>query len=109
MKKDITQKIHVNPFDTLPKLLYNCKREITITNELGLHIRPAASIAKLAQKAFFCIWIEKEDQKADAKSISDILTLLCPKGTKITLYIEDESDIRILNEIIKLIINGFWE
>ena len=42
------------------------RRNVTIINELGLHARSAAKIAKLAQPATGSVWIAKGDQKADA-------------------------------------------
>ena len=45
----------------------------------------------------------------DAASIIDILTLVCPKGSKITLKIDDQSDLDILNDMAQLIESGFGE
>jgi len=84
-------------------------RHVTITNDLGLHARSAAQIAKLTQDVKSKIWIIKDGQKADASSIIDILSLACSKGTIITLKIEDQNDIVILNNLVQLIENGFGE
>ena len=84
-------------------------REATIINELGLHARSAAKIAKLAQPATGSVWIAKQDQKADASSIVDILTLACEKGSKITIRIENKSDLNILKAITELVKSGFEE
>ena len=84
-------------------------REATIINELGLHARSAAKIAKLAQAATGLVWIVNGDQKADASSILDILTLACEKGTRITICIENKVDIQILEDITKLVESGFGE
>ena len=51
----------------------------------------------------------KGNQKADASSIMDMLTLECPIGTKIAIIIEDGADIGILEAIFKLVDNGFGE
>ena len=84
-------------------------REVTIKNELGLHARSAAKIAKLAHPAIGSVWIVKGDQKADASSIVDILTLACEKGTRITICVEDKADHQILEDITKLVESGFGE
>jgi phosphocarrier protein len=84
-------------------------REVTIINELGLHARSAAKIAKLAQPAAGSIWIVKGDQKADASSILDILTLACEKGTRITICVENKADCQILEDLTKLVESGFGE
>ena len=84
-------------------------RQTTIVNELGLHARSAAQIADIAQNSIANVWIEKNDEKADASSILDILTLACTKETKITIIIEDPGDLPILNAIADLVDNGFGE
>ena len=81
----------------------------TIKNELGLHARSAAQIARLAGNSSGNIWLKKDDKKADASSIIDILTLECEKGTEITIIIENLADIKILNAIVDLVDNGFGE
>ena len=84
-------------------------RQVVIVNELGLHARSAAGIAKLAENATKGVWVAKGEEIADAMNILDILTLGCPKGTKITIGIVDASDEEILNRIVSLVESGFGE
>lgn len=84
-------------------------KDVIIINELGLHARSAAGIAKLAGDAKSKVWIIKSGEKVDAVSIIEILTLDCPKGSKITVKIDEQKDIEILNAIVKLVENGFRE
>jgi len=84
-------------------------RNVTITNPLGLHARSAAKIAKLVKKARSKVWIVKDKDKADASRIIDILSLAGMKDSKLTLLIDDPSDIDILNDLAQLIENGFGE
>lgn len=80
-----------------------------IVNKFGVHARSAAKIANLAAQANKKIWIIKDDEKIDASSILDILTLGYSKGTLITFAAENEADIDILNNIIILVEKGFGE
>ncbi len=91
-----------NIFDELSK-------DVTIINEFGLHARSAGKIAKIAQNTQADVWIIKQDEKVDAKSIMDILTLACAKGSMITIKIDDPSDLDILEVIVKLVEKGFGE
>ncbi len=84
-------------------------KELEIVNELGLHARSASQIALLAQKATDRVWLQKGTAKVDATSILDILTLGCPKGSKIIISVEHYNDINVLNNIAGLIENGFGE
>jgi len=84
-------------------------KEVVIVNELGLHARSAAKIAKLAQNAKSTIWLIKDNEKADASSIIDILALACPKGSRIALSTDSQLDIDIINDIKALVERGFEE
>ena len=84
-------------------------RQIRIINELGLHARPAAKIAELAKTAREKVWLIKDDEKVDASSIIDILSLACLKGTVLTLEVESRSDILIMDKVVELIEDGFKE
>ena len=84
-------------------------RVATIRNKLGLHARSAAQIAQIARISKANVWIMKGNQKADASSIMDILTLDCPRGTKITIIIDDGADTGILESIFNLVDSGFGE
>ena len=84
-------------------------KELVIVNELGLHARAAAMIAKAAGNAKSKLWIIKNEEEVDAASILDMLSLECSNGTKITLKVNDKADIEIFNNIAQLIENGFGE
>ena len=84
-------------------------KNVTITNPFGLHARSAAKIAKLVKKARSKVWIIKDKDKADASRIIDILSLAAIKDSKLTLLIDDPWDIDILNDLARLIENGFGE
>ncbi|MCG2830540.1 MAG: HPr family phosphocarrier protein [Desulfobacteraceae bacterium] len=84
-------------------------RDVIVVNELGLHARSAARIAEIARKANSNVWIIKGKRKVDASSILDILTLECAKGSKITLKIDDQSDLDVLNDAARQFETGFGE
>jgi phosphotransferase system HPr (HPr) family protein len=85
-----------------------CKFAV-VRNQLGLHARTAGQIAKIAQASKADVWIIKDDRKADASSIIDMLTLACEKGTNIQIRIEDSADTEILEAIVDLVERGFGE
>jgi len=84
-------------------------KTLRIVNDLGLHARSAAKLAKLAGEAGGGVWIMKNGNTADASSMLDILTLACHKGTEITVSIDDELDTNTLERIAALIRSGFGE
>lgn len=84
-------------------------RTLRIVNDLGLHARSAAKLAKLAGEAKGGVWIMKNGNTADATSVLDILTLACPQGSEITVSIDDETDMDTLERIDGLVRSGFGE
>jgi phosphocarrier protein len=84
-------------------------KEAIVINELGLHARPAAMIAKVAMQAGSGVWLIKNDEQVDATSIIDILSLAGTKDSRIIIKIESPSDSEILEEIIRLFDSGFEE
>ena len=91
------------------RVVTELSRDAIVINELGLHARSAARIAEIARKANYNVWIIKDKKKVDASSILDILTLESTKGSKVTLKIDDQTDLDILNDIVKQFETGFGE
>ena len=84
-------------------------RNLTIVNELGLHARSAAKLALIAQQAGGGVWLEKAEERVDAKQIIDVLMLAAAKGDIIRLTIDDARDLDILDNIVHLVEDGFGE
>jgi phosphocarrier protein HPr len=80
-----------------------------VSNPLGIHSRPAAKIVEISSHAVGNIWLSRKGHCADAKSILDILTLACSRGTEVTLSMENMEDEAILSEIAQTIEQGFGE
>lgn len=58
---------------------------VQVRSPLGLHARPAARVAQLAQNYTADIMLRMDDTVADAKSILDILSLAASQGTELQL------------------------
>lgn len=84
-------------------------KETAVKNELGMHARPASQIAQMADAASASVWLNVDEQKVDATSIIDILSLCAVKGTQIKVEVENQSDLSILDEIVAFFESGFGE
>jgi phosphotransferase system HPr (HPr) family protein len=82
-------------------------RSITVSNENGLHLRPASMVATLARKFECQIEIEKDSNKVDAKSELAILTLGATRGTKLVIYASGPDACRALHEVAEMIGSSF--
>ena len=50
-------------------------REVMISNNIGLHARPATFFIQKANSFKSSIWVEKEERRVNAKSLLGILSL----------------------------------
>ena len=63
----------------------SAQREVRITNELGLHARPAAEFVKRANGYRSEIWIVKDGKRYSATSLIDILRANLDCGATATI------------------------
>ncbi len=84
-------------------------KTFTITNDLGIHARSAAMIVEVANRYKAKVCLEKNGREVNAKSILGILTLGCPKGSKVTVTAEGPDAQEAVEELGKLIENKFGE
>jgi phosphotransferase system HPr (HPr) family protein len=84
-------------------------RQLTITNELGLHLRPAGLLAKTANRFASAITIEKDGVVADGKSIIQITTLNAARNSTITIKASGPDARQAVAALGDLVINHFEE
>lgn len=87
----------------------NIIRTFTITNELGIHARSAAMIVEVSNRYKAKVCIEKNGSTVNAKSILGILTLGCPKGSRIIVRAEGIDAEEAVEELGRLIESKFGE
>jgi len=81
--------------------------ELTIPNEDGLHARPAAKFVKLASRFSCEVWVEKDDEEINGKSIMGLMMLAASQGSVIRVSTEGEDADAALEQICKLVNSGF--
>ncbi len=81
----------------------------TIRNRLGLHARAAAHFVKKASKYRSDVWVEKDGQRVNGKSIMGLLMLACPLGTKLMVKVDGSDEEEAFADLGKLIEDGFGE
>ncbi|HWR12938.1 MAG TPA: HPr family phosphocarrier protein [Rectinemataceae bacterium] len=83
--------------------------ETTIKNRAGIHARPSALIAQTAVKFSSRIFLEKNGNRINAKSIMGIITLAASYGSKITISAEGADEQAAVDAIKNLFESGFNE
>jgi len=82
------------------------RKTIVIVNELGLHARPAAKIAKIARQYQAKIYLRKGERQAEADSILDVLSLACNQGSKVEILAEGTEAAEAVEAIADLLLKG---
>ncbi len=85
------------------------KKEIKITNKLGLHARASARFVRIASQFKSHIEVEKKQRKVNGKSIMGIMLLAAAKGDHIILSIEGNDEQQALEALEQLIEKRFHE
>ena len=85
------------------------KKDVTITNNIGLHARPATFFIQKANSYKSSIWIEKDDRKVNAKSLLGVLSLGIAKGMTVTLLADGQDESAAVDGLIELVQTGFAE
>lgn len=85
------------------------KREIEITNKLGLHARAAAKLSHLANTFNSDIFLIYDQDKVNAKSLLGILTMAASIGNYITIVAKGKDEEKAVNKITELFHNKFNE
>lgn len=84
-------------------------REVTITNTIGLHARPATFFIQKANAYKCSVWVEKGDRKVNAKSLLGVLSLGIAQGMSIKLIADGSDEVEALDGLETLIHTGFQE
>lgn len=85
------------------------EKEVEIVNEVGLHVRPASMLVEVANKFKSDVWIEKDGQAANGKSIMSILLLCAEKGSKINIKAEGSDATQAVEALVRVIKDRFGE
>jgi phosphocarrier protein len=84
-------------------------KEFIVINKLGIHARPAAMFVKTANRFECDIFVEKDGEKVNGKSIMGLMMLAAGPGSKLTICAEGHDAARAVVEIETLIKRKFNE
>src|SRR5262249_35071031 len=85
------------------------ERDISVTNRLGLHARPAAMFVRIASRYRSEIWVSKEGEEVNGKSIMGLMMLAAGQGSKLRIRCEGPDADKAMEELEALIQAGFNE
>ena len=85
------------------------EKEIPIVNRLGLHARPAAMFVRIASRYRSEIWVSKEGEEVNGKSIMGLMMLAAGQGSKLRIRCEGLDAEKAMEELEALINAKFNE
>ena len=85
------------------------EKEITILNRLGLHARPAAMFVRVAARYRAEIWVDKEGEQVNGKSIMGLMMLAAGQGSKLHIRAEGPDAAEAVRDLEALIKTRFNE
>ena len=85
------------------------KQQVVVTNETGLHARPASLFVETAGKYEADIKVIKDSQKANAKSIMGLMSLGINQSTEITIQAEGADAEQAVEALVGLVEDKFGE
>ena len=84
-------------------------KELVVTNKLGIHARPAAMFVKTANRFDCDIFVEKDGEKVNGKSIMGLMMLAAGPGSRLMLSAEGADAARAVVELEALVQRKFDE
>lgn len=85
------------------------QREVEIVNRLGLHARAAAKLVHVSSQFDSDVWMIRDGEEVDAKSILGLLLLAAAQGSVVTIRCDGADEEAALAAVSELIESGFEE
>lgn len=85
------------------------ERQVEIVNRLGLHARAAAKLVHTANQFDSRVWLIKDGEEVDAKSILGLLLLAAAQGSQVVVRCQGDDEAQALDAVTGLISDGFEE
>src|SRR6516162_6308189 len=87
----------------------NMTKDFQVSNKLGIHARPAAMFVKTANRFDCEIFVEKDGEKVNGKSIMGLMMLAAGPGSTLTVHAQGHDASQALSEIETLLKRKFDE
>jgi len=84
-------------------------KELVVQNKMGVHARPAAMIVRITNKFKADVFVEKDEEQVNGKSIMGLMMLAAGRGSKVRFIATGEDAEAMLVEIEALFARKFDE
>jgi phosphocarrier protein len=84
-------------------------KELVVQNKMGIHARPAAMVVRITNKFKAEVFVEKDEEQVNGKSIMGLMMLAAGKGSKVKFIATGNDAPQMLAEIEGLFARKFDE
>ena len=84
-------------------------KELVVQNKMGIHARPAAMIVRITNKFKADVFVEKDEEQVNGKSIMGLMMLAAGKGSKVKFLASGDDAAAMLAELDQLFVRKFDE
>jgi phosphocarrier protein HPr len=84
-------------------------KELVVINKLGIHARPAAMFVKVANRFTSDVFVEKDGEQVNGKSIMGLMMLAAGPSSKIIVQAKGLDAAQAVNELEALLKRKFDE
>jgi phosphocarrier protein HPr len=84
-------------------------KELVVQNKLGIHARPAAMIVRITNKFKSEVFVEKDEEQVNGKSIMGLMMLAAGRGSKVKFLATGDDAPQMLAELEQLFARKFDE
>jgi phosphocarrier protein len=84
-------------------------KELVVQNKMGIHARPAAMIVRITNKFKADVFVEKDEEQVNGKSIMGLMMLAAGKGSKVKFLATGADAPQMLTELEQLFTRKFDE
>ena len=84
-------------------------KELIVQNKMGIHARPAAMIVRITNKFKAEVFVEKDEEQVNGKSIMGLMMLAAGKGSVVKFLATGEDAAQMLSELDALFARKFDE
>lgn len=84
-------------------------KDLVIGNKLGMHARPSARFVKVSNRYKAQIWVEKDGEQVNGKSIMGLMMLAAGQGSKLHVTAEGPDAAEALDDLEHLVQSNFDE
>lgn len=81
------------------------KKQVVVSNSVGLHARPATYFIQKANDYQCSIWVEMDDCRVNAKSLLGVLSMGIIQGNTITIIADGEDEDEAVAGLLE-VLNG---